>query len=100
VSFMALVDVPMYWSRWIADEARGRHYMSIVQGVHDVAVRRVVSHHWADWKHEIAWMSLYFSVGVWISISLIHAPAAEGFIRGAKGRRPKSMIALRIPTSD
>src|ERR1700724_85609 len=26
VAFMALVNVPMYWSRWIADEASGRHY--------------------------------------------------------------------------
>jgi hypothetical protein len=81
VAFIALVDVPMYWSRWIADETIGRHYMSIAQGVRDVAARRVVSHRWADWKHEIAWMSLYFSVGVWISISLTHVPAPELFIK-------------------
>jgi hypothetical protein len=74
VAFMYAVDVPMYWSRWLSDQAAGRHYMTIAQGVLDVASRRVVSHQWADWKHEIAWMSLYFSVAVWISISLIHAP--------------------------
>jgi hypothetical protein len=34
----------------------------------------VVSHRWEDWKNEIAWMSLYFSVAVWLSIALIHAP--------------------------
>jgi hypothetical protein len=90
VAFMALVDVPMYWSRWIADEATGRHYMSIAQGVRDVAARRVVSYRWADWKHEIAWMSLYFSVGVWISISLIHVPAPEAFI----SRRERARSAL------
>ncbi len=27
VGFMLLVDVPMYWSRWIADESLGRHYI-------------------------------------------------------------------------
>jgi len=91
VAFMALVDVPMYWSRWIADEATGRHYMSIAQGVRDVAARRVVSYRWADWKHEIAWMSLYFSVGVWISISLIHVPAPEAFI--SKREPFKSVVA-------
>ena len=74
VGFMLLVDVPMYWSRWIADESHGRHYMSIAQGVHDVASRWVVSHRWRDWKSEVPWMSLYFSVAVWLSISLIHAP--------------------------
>jgi hypothetical protein len=75
VGFMYLVDVPMYWSRWLADEAIGRHYLSVLQGIHDVAVRRVVSHSWLEWKTEMPWMSLYFSVAVWISISLIHAPS-------------------------
>jgi hypothetical protein len=74
VAFMFLVDVPMYWSRWIADSANGRHYMSIAQGVHDAAVRRIVSYRWQDWKSEVVWMSLYFSVAVWLSIALVHAP--------------------------
>lgn len=74
VAFMFLVDVPMYWSRWIADAVSGRHYMSIAQGVGDAAIRRVVSHRWEDWKTEVVWMSLYFSVAVWLSIALIHAP--------------------------
>jgi len=77
VAFMFLVDVPMYWSRWIADQAIGRHYLSIAQGIHDVAVHRLVSYSWSDWKSEVAWMSLYFSAAVWFSIALIHAPAFE-----------------------
>jgi hypothetical protein len=76
VVFMFLVDVPMYWSRWLADEATGRHYLSLAQGVLDVSGRWVVSHRWEDWKSEVTWMSLYFSVAVWISIALIHASAA------------------------
>ena len=76
VAFIFLFDVPMYWSRWLADEASGRHYLSVAQGVLDVSTRRVVSHRWEDWKSEIAWMSLYFSAGVWISISLVQAPAS------------------------
>lgn len=81
VAYMFLVDVPMYWSRWITDEANGRTYMSLYQGVLDVATRRVVSHRWEDWKSEVVWMSLYFSVAVWISLSLIHAPAARTRLR-------------------
>jgi hypothetical protein len=57
VAYMFLVDVPMYWSRWIADEVSGRRYMSIAQGARDVSVRWVVSHRWQDWKSEMVWMS-------------------------------------------
>jgi hypothetical protein len=74
IVFMFLVDVPMYWSRWMEEQAAGRHQLSIVQGLLDVSERRVVSHHWDDWKSEIAWMSLYFSVAVWLSIALVHTP--------------------------
>lgn len=73
-AYMFLVDVPMYWSRWLADEANGRSYLSIAHGLRDVSERWVVSHRWEDWQSELVWMSLYFSVGVWTSISLVHAP--------------------------
>lgn len=75
VAYMFLIDVPMYWSRWLADEASGRTYLSIAHGLRDISERWVVSHRWEDWQSELLWMSLYFSVGVWASISLIHAPA-------------------------
>jgi len=71
-AYMFLVDVPMYWSRWMADLAQGREYLTLAQGAADMVERRVVSHRWEDWKSEMVWMSLYFSVAVWISISLIH----------------------------
>jgi len=75
LGFMFLVDVPMYWTRWIADEAVGRQYMSLAQGAADISGRWVVSHRWEDWRSEVTWMSLYFSVAVWISIALVHVPA-------------------------
>lgn len=74
IVFMFLVDVPMYWSRWMEEQAAGRQQLSLAQGLFDVSERRVVSHRWDDWKNEIAWMSLYFSVAVWLSIALVHAP--------------------------
>jgi hypothetical protein len=77
VAFMVLIDVPMYASRWLADEAAGRAYLSIAQGLLDVAHRTTVSLRWQDWHTEVPWMSLYFSVGVWISLALVHAPAFE-----------------------
>ena len=76
VIFMLCLDVPMYWSRWLADRKRGRKYLSIAQGVVDVCRRRVVSYLWEDWKDEVLWMSLYFTLGVWSSISLVYASIA------------------------
>jgi hypothetical protein len=91
VAFMFLVDIPTYWARHVADQAGNRHYLSIVQGLADVSHRRVVSHRWEDWKSEVVWMTLYFSVGVWFSISLTQPRApATGQPRLASGSARRS----------
>ncbi len=74
VIFMVSVDVPMYYSRWQADEARGRVYLTLGQGLSDAWSRRVVTFSWEQWRAEIPWMTLYFSVCVWWSLALVHAP--------------------------
>ena len=56
--YMASIDVPMYWTRWLSDASH----------------RWQVSMHWSDWQSEIVWMSIYFSVGVWFSIGFVHMP--------------------------
>jgi hypothetical protein len=76
VAYMFQVDVPMYWARWIFDEGRGHQYLSIAQGLADVSDRWVVSTNWTDWESEVVWMSLYFSVAVWLSIGLMHVSNA------------------------
>jgi hypothetical protein len=73
VAFIFLLDVPAYWSRWLADQTNGRRYLSIVEGLIDVCRRRTVSHRWEVWKSEVLWMSLYFSFGVWSSLSIVYA---------------------------
>jgi hypothetical protein len=72
VAFIFAYDVPMYWSRWLADQANGREYMSIGDGIVDVSRRWRVSYRWEDWKNEVPWMSLYFTFGVWSSIWLVY----------------------------
>jgi len=72
-AYMFAVDVPMYWARWLADQAAGRAYPGLAAGVADAASRWTVSHDWAHWRSEVVWMTLYFSVAVWISIGLAHA---------------------------
>lgn len=75
--FMCSVDIPMYVSRWLEDEANGREYLSLSQGLWDVGSRWIVTHSWDEWHPEIPWMSLYFSVGVWFSLALVHIPWFE-----------------------
>jgi hypothetical protein len=82
VAFMFLVDVPMYWSRWVADEAVGRHYLSLSQGVLDTSGRWVVSQQWQVWKSEVIWMTLYFSIAVWLSIAFVHLPVLKRLKNG------------------
>ena len=43
---------------------------SVFAGLHDVSTRWFVTHDFAQWKDEIAWMSLYFSAAVWSSLAL------------------------------
>jgi hypothetical protein len=84
VLFMCAIDVPMYISRFRADETFGRRYLSLAEGVRAAATQWTVTGSIDDWREEIPWMSLYFSACVWLSIALAHAPplgapkAAEG----------------------
>ena len=70
LAFLVTVDVPMYLSRWRADVARGSKCLRPLEGLRDVSTRWVVTHDLAEWKDEIAWMSLYFSGAVWASFAL------------------------------
>lgn len=86
--YMFAVDVPMYWARWLADEAQGRAYFDVVQGLTDASTRWVVTHDWAHWRSEVIWMTTYFSVAVWISIGLAHTPVwARAVVREERPAR-------------
>jgi hypothetical protein len=70
LAFLAIVDVPMYLSRWRTKVAEGGRHLRLLEGLRDVSTRWVVTHDLAEWKDEIAWMSLYFSAAVWASLGL------------------------------
>jgi hypothetical protein len=70
LAFLMTIDVPMYLSRWRAELADGSKRLKPLEGLHDVSTRWVVTHELAQWKDEIAWMSLYFSAAVWASLAL------------------------------
>jgi hypothetical protein len=70
LAFLMTIDVPMYLSRWRAKVAEGCKLLRPLDGLRDVSTRWVVTHDLAEWKDEIAWMTLYFTVAVWASLAL------------------------------
>jgi len=73
--FMATVDVPCIGrASWpTRPPARPPH---VAEGTRDSLAG--ASHApLEDWREEMPWMSLYFSAGVWISLSLIRAPRSR-----------------------
>ena len=70
LAFLMTIDVPMYLTRWQAGVANGGRLLRPLEGLRDVSTRWVVTHDLAEWKGEIAWMSLYFSAAVWASLAL------------------------------
>ena len=76
--FLATIDVPMYLTRWQAESIDSIRRLSPLAGLWDASFRWVVTHEIAEWKDEIAWMSLYFSVAVWASLALCVCYAFAG----------------------
>src|SRR3982074_3758998 len=70
LAFLMTIDVPMYLGRRRAEVADGSKLLRPLEGLRDVSTRWVVTHDLAEWKDEIAWMSLYFSAAVWASLAL------------------------------
>jgi len=83
IVFMTNVDVPMYWSRWSDDQLAGTQYLAIARGIADAAQPCNVNFNWDIWHMEIPWMTLYFTVAVWVSISLAHVP---GWVKGTTSK--------------
>jgi hypothetical protein len=78
--FLMTVDVPMYLSRWRTEVGDGSNLLKPLEGLRDVSTRWVVTHDLAEWKDEIAWMSLYFSLAVWSSLALCVFYALAGHL--------------------
>jgi hypothetical protein len=70
LAFLMTIDVPMYLRRWRTELGDRSKFMRPLAGLYDVSTRWVVTHDLAEWKDEIPWMSLYFSVAVWASLAL------------------------------
>jgi hypothetical protein len=80
LAFLMTIDVPMYLNRWRDVVADGSKLLGPLEGLRDVSTRWVVTHDLAEWKDEIAWMSLYFSAAVWASLALCVCCSLEGHL--------------------
>jgi hypothetical protein len=78
--FLIAIDVPMYLNRWRSGIVSGSRSLRPLEGLHDVSTRWVVTHDLAEWKDEIAWMSLYFSAAVWASLALCVCCSLQDYI--------------------
>jgi hypothetical protein len=74
VAYMGFFDVPMYVSRWHTDLAAHHQYLSLNTGFGQILQRCTVMREWSAWRQDVPWLSLYFTVAVWISIAFPHAP--------------------------
>jgi hypothetical protein len=90
VFYMVLVDVPMYVSRWRAQLSAGQATLSLKAGFQEILQRCTVVRDLTAWRDDIPWLTLYFTVAVWISLALAYA--APLFV-SAHIRRPH--VSLR-----
>jgi hypothetical protein len=65
------VDVPLYIARWRIGKRAGLRYLRVIEGLKDAVARRRVTQAREHWREEVLWMSLYFSVAVWVSLAII-----------------------------
>jgi len=98
LAFLIVIDVPMYLSRWRSDHAAGTPRLRPLEGLRDAATRWVVTHDFAHWKDEIAWMSLYFSAAVWASLALCVLSSLDGQLPRYRAE-PAVMMTAPVSTS-
>ena len=74
VGYMATVDVPMWLARWHGEAAAVHPIVPLWEGLQTTLARCVVVRDWTAWRDDVPWLSLYFTVCVWVSIALVHVP--------------------------
>jgi hypothetical protein len=98
--FMITVDIPMYIDRWVADTAADKQYLTLLQGIRDSMSACKVSFNQVIWRDEIPWMTLYFTVAVWVSIALPLAPDYKKVIRKSSRKRARKLTKQSAANSD
>ena len=75
-AYVLVVDIPMYIRRFRRHRARGRRYLCVRDGLRDAWCRREEDTRWEKWRDDAAWLTPYFTLGVWFSLGLVLVPGA------------------------
>jgi hypothetical protein len=65
VCFMAAVDIPMYWDRYVFQQSSDVQSLSFGEGIKETLRCLTVSQSSDVWAKEMPWMTGYFTFGVW-----------------------------------
>jgi hypothetical protein len=82
ILFMAAYVLPMYLARWNA----GQEAITFAQGLAETLRPCIVQRDWALWWQDAAWLTPYFTLCVWFSISLAHVPSLKAGAAAADRR--------------
>lgn len=74
VVYMAAVDVPSYIRKFLANQATGKEYATVMEGFVEVATVWRYTRAYEDWQYAMVWMTLYFSLAVWASMWIVNLP--------------------------
>lgn len=85
--YMVCIDVPNYYAQYVAAEAAGREYLTLAEGWREVATSWTPTRQYEDWRYAMVWMSLYFSVTVWMSLFMIHAPRMDANMKNGTAQK-------------
>ncbi|HVY24308.1 MAG TPA: hypothetical protein VG962_13235 [Steroidobacteraceae bacterium] len=88
ILFMITTNLPMYWTRWQLQLTTRHAILPLLQGLADASRRCIVSFNQDIWYQEMPWMTLYFTIVVWLSMLLPHAPT---WIRNSRSRSAASL---------
>ena len=58
----------------LATTVKNEKRLGFKEGFTDALNRRVVTRDWKIWKPEVAWLTGYFSLAVWVSMGLMVLP--------------------------
>ena len=68
-TFMAMVDVPMYFSRFLQERERSEElFLYFTEGLVDIMRCHEIVRDFEQWAEEVPWMTGYFSGCVWLSL--------------------------------
>jgi len=73
VAFMSFYVVPMYVRRW----REGAVHLSLADGMRQMLARCTIERDWVHWRQDAAWLTPYFTVAVWLSITLAFVPSLQ-----------------------